>query len=56
VSLKEVMPDAILSRELMHGKGHIILTAHTRMNEEILILLQKIDVLSGGIGKIWVRA
>jgi hypothetical protein len=41
VSLKEVMPDAILFRELMHGKGHIILTAHTRMNEEILISFTK---------------
>jgi hypothetical protein len=56
VTLKEVAPDAVLSRELMHGKGHAILAAHTRMNEEVLILLQKIDVLSGGIGKIWVRA
>ncbi|MDB4173029.1 hypothetical protein N9748_00235 [bacterium] len=56
VTLKEVAPDAVLSRELMHGKGHAILAAHTRMNEEVLILLQKIDVLSGGIGKIWIRA
>jgi len=50
-----VTPDAILSRELMHGTGHILLAANTRMNEEILILLQKIDVLSGGIGNLWVR-
>ena len=55
MTLKNVAPDAILSRELMHGTGHALLAAHTRLNEEIFILLQKIDILSGGIGNLWDR-
>jgi hypothetical protein len=55
MTLKNVAHDAILSRELMHGTGRTLLAAHTRINEEILIILQKIDILSGGIGNLWVR-
>ena len=55
VRVTHVIPGAILTRDLMHSTGHVLLAASTRMNEEILILLQKISVLSGGMENLWVR-